>query len=40
VEVIGSRFRWAGPNDRGYSNTANMPIGVVRVELKSKAPQQ
>lgn len=36
VEVIGPRFRWTEPNDRGYSNTADTPIRIVRVELKSK----
>jgi len=36
VEVIGSRFRWVGPNDRSYSNPAKAPISIVRVELKSK----
>jgi hypothetical protein len=36
VEVIGSRFRWVGPHGREYSNTANTPVSIVRVELKSK----
>jgi hypothetical protein len=36
VEVIGSHFRWSGPNDREYSNAADAPVSIVRVELKSK----
>lgn len=36
VEVIGSHFRWCGANDREYSNAADAPISIVRVELKSK----
>ena len=36
VEVIGSHFRWAGANGPAYSNTADAPVSIVRVELKSK----
>jgi hypothetical protein len=36
VEVIGSRFRWAGPDDRGFTNGTDAPVSIVRVELKSK----
>jgi hypothetical protein len=36
VEVIGSHFRWAGPNDREHWNTTEAPVSMVRVELKSK----
>ena len=39
VEVIGSRFRWVGANGREFLNTANTPVSIVRVELKSK-PQK
>jgi hypothetical protein len=36
VEVIGSRFRWEAANSPTYSNTADAPVSIVRVELKSK----
>jgi hypothetical protein len=36
VEVVGSRFRWVNPDDRGTTNGTNAPVSVVRVELKSK----
>jgi hypothetical protein len=36
VEVIGSHFRWAWPDDRGFTNGTNAPVSIVRVELKSK----
>jgi hypothetical protein len=39
VEVIGSRFRWVGPQGRGYTNATDASIRIVRVELKSKPPR-